>query len=121
MQDRLLVLEPGALVAATGYSFPAKARRWPVRLSASVPRDEVRIDLPAGFNADEIPDAVKLESRWGTYAAMWSIRDGKVAFEQSLEVRDTRAPASDYGEIRDFFERVAGAQHAAVVLVKQER
>jgi hypothetical protein len=107
------------LLAGTGYSFSTKARRWPVRLSASLRKDEVRIDLPPGFKPDEIPDAVNIESRWGKYAAEWSIRDDKVAFEQSLEVLDTLAPASQCNAIRDFFDRVAGAQHAAVVLVKQ--
>ncbi|HET8548145.1 MAG TPA: hypothetical protein VFL57_09085, partial [Bryobacteraceae bacterium] len=119
MQERLLVVEPGGLLAGTGYSFPAKTRRWPVRLTASLRRDRVSIDLPEGFTPDEIPDPVELQSRWGKYAASWSVKEGKVAFQQTLEIPNTTAPASDYGAIREFFEKVAGAQHSAVVLLKK--
>ena len=118
MQERLLVLEPGALLPAAGYGFPAKPRRWPVRLAASARSDTVSIEVPAQFKPDEVPEPVKLESRWGKYTANWSVKDGKVTFQHSFEVQDTLAPASDYEAIREFFERMAGAQHSAVVLVK---
>jgi hypothetical protein len=119
MQDRLLVLEPGSLVPGFGYSFPAKPRKWPVRLSARLRRDRVSIDLPDEFKPDEIPDPVKLESRWGKYTANWSINDGKAVFEQSLEVHDTISPATEYDAIREFFENVTGAQTSAVVLIRR--
>jgi hypothetical protein len=39
--------------------------------------------------------------------------------KETLEVRETLAPASSYSKVREFFEFVAGAHSAPVVLVKQ--
>jgi hypothetical protein len=119
MQQKMLMVSPGALIPEPGYAFPAKARRWPVRLSASVNRDSVEIALPAEFKVDEMPDPVKIETVYGTYAAEWKLTGNKLSFKQSLEVKDTTAPATEYGKIRDFFEHVSSGQHSAVVLLKQ--
>jgi hypothetical protein len=38
---------------------------------------------------------------------------------QTLEIRETVAPVSDFAKVRDFFDQVGGVQNAPVVLVKQ--
>jgi hypothetical protein len=119
MQARMLMVSPGALVPETGYAFPAKPRKWPVRLSASVHRDSVEIAMPAEFKVDEMPDPIKIETPYGVYTAEWKVTGSKLSFKQSLEVKDTTAPATEYGKIREFFERVNSGQRSAVVLLKQ--
>ena len=37
MQAKMLMVSPGALIPDTGYAFPAKARKWPVRLGLLLP------------------------------------------------------------------------------------
>jgi hypothetical protein len=49
--------------------------------------------------------------------AKWSVDE--IVMEETLEVREVVAPASDYAKVRDFFDRVYGAHSAPVVLVKQ--
>jgi hypothetical protein len=115
----MLMVSPGALVPETGYAFPAKPRKWPVRLSASVHRDSVEIAMPAEFKVDEMPDPIKIETPYGVYTAEWKVTGSKLSFKQSLEVKDTTAPATEYGKIREFFERVNSGQRSAVVLLKQ--
>ncbi len=119
LQQQLLLVRPGTLLPANGRGFPAKERKLPVKLQAEVRRDSVTIAVPAGFSADEVPDAVKLESPYGTYAAQWRVAGGKVEFSQSLELRDVTAPVGEYGKVREFFDRIAGAESAPVVLVKK--
>ena len=75
--------------------------------------------MPAGFKLDELLQAAKIESPYGTLEASWTVSDGKIVMEETLEVKDTVAPASDYSRVREFFDRVAGAQAAPVVLVRQ--
>lgn len=82
-------------------------------------RDSIRVKLPAGFKLDELPPSGKLESPYGTLQASWAVRDGEIVMEQTLEVRDVLAPAAEYAKVREFFERVMGAQSAPVVFVKQ--
>ena len=75
----------------------------------------MRSRCPPEFKVDEIPDPIKIETAYGAYMAEWT----QLSFKQSLEVKDTTAPASEYGRIREFFERVNSRQHSAVVLLKQ--
>jgi hypothetical protein len=70
---------------------------------------------------DELPEAAKIESRYGTLQAEWKIREGEIVMEETLEVRETIAPASEYPHVRAFFDQVAGAQGAPVVLVRRAK
>ncbi len=119
MQDRLLLVRPGILGSITEYGFTARERKWPVELSASLLRDVVHVKLPVGYEPDEVPDQVELQSPYGVYKASWKVENGEVMFEQSFDVRESLTPASEYGKVRAFFEKVAGAQGSPVLLVRK--
>ena len=119
MQNRLLVFKPGALAPDHGYNFPKKPRKLPVKLSARVRKDQVSLRLPPGFAVDEVPDPARIESPYGVYQTSWKAANDVLIFEASLETKDIIAPASDYDRVRDFFDKLAGGQYGAVVLVKR--
>jgi len=119
LQGRLLMVSPGTLGRRSGYSFPAKPRAFPVKLRAEALRDSVTLNVPATFKVDELPDPVKLTSAYGAYSAQWKADGNRIHFEQSLEVKDTLAPAAEYAKIRQFFDKVDTAQNSSVVLVKE--
>jgi hypothetical protein len=119
MQGRLLVVRPGALVPGSDYGFAARERKSPIRVFAKMRKDTVSIKLPAGFKIDEMPDPVSLESAYGKYSASWKAHGDELSFEQSVELSDTLAPASDYAGIREFFDKLWASQQAPVVLLKQ--
>ena len=119
MQDRLLLLRPGALAASTDYGFTLKERRSPVLLRPRVRHDKARVKVPDGFAVDELPDPVELKSRYATYRAKWAVDGATVSFEQSLEVPDSVVPVEEYATLRQLFENISGAQHATVVLIRK--
>jgi hypothetical protein len=119
MQGRLLVLRPGMLASGGDYVFTSKQRTSPVKLDSDLRHDLIRVKIPAGFKLDELPAPAKLESPYGTYQATWAAHDAEIVMEQTLEIRDTVAPAADYAQVRDFFDHLAGAETAPVVFVKQ--
>ena len=112
-------MRPGLLTSGGDYVFTSKQRTAPIKLDADLRRDSIRVKLPPGFKLDELPETAKLESPYGALEAEWTVRDGEIVMEQTLEVRDALVPASEYLKLRDFFERVAGALGAPVVLVKE--
>ena len=118
MQSRMLVLNPGALVPAPDYIFANKERKLPIKLSARSRKDAVTIKLPAGFNVDEMPDPIEIQSPYGTYRATWKSGNDAVTFEQSVEIKDALAAVPEYARIKDFFDKLAAGQSAAVVLLK---
>jgi hypothetical protein len=119
LQGRLLMVEPGTLGRGAQYRFPAKPRTAPVRLNATLFRDSVSILAPPEFKVDELPDPVHVSSAYGSLSATWKAEAGKILFVQSLEVKDTIAPATEYAKIREFFDKVESARNSPVVLVKQ--
>jgi hypothetical protein len=119
MQDRLLVVRPGSLSSGGEYVFTSRKRSSPVKLEADLRHDSIKVKLPDGFKLDELPAPAKVESAYGSIKASWAVRDGEIVMEQTLEIRDIVAPASDFAQVRDFFDKVAGVQSAPVVLIRQ--
>lgn len=119
MQGRLLVFDPGALVAIDGYSLPSRQRVLPIRLNARMRKDSVRIKVPEGFTIDELPESIELKSDYGSYRGKWVAQQGEVVMDQTIEIADVLAPATDYAKIRQFFDKVSAAQHSSVVLLKR--
>jgi len=119
MQGRLFVIRPGLLTSGGEYSFSSKQRTTPIKLDADLRRDSIRIKLPDGFQMDELPGPSKIESLYGTLDVNWSVQDGVIVMQETLEIQETVVPASAYAKVRGFFEQVAGAHNAPVVLVRK--
>ena len=79
----------------------------------------VRIKLPAGFDVDEMPDAVKLDTPFGSYKTSYEVKNGQLVFTRALTQRATTIPAAQYQAIRSFFERIRAAEQAPVVLARK--
>jgi hypothetical protein len=119
MQGKLYVVRPGLLTSGGEYGFTSKQRSTPIQLDADLRRDSIRIKAPAGFKLDELPDAQKIESPYGSIDASWTVQDGEIVMQETLEIRSTVAPASEYSRVRDFFDHVAGIHQAPIVFVKE--
>jgi len=119
MQGRLLVVRPGELSSGGDYYFSSRQRSSPVKLEADLRRDSIKVKLPPGFKLDELPSPAKVDSPYGSIQATWAVRDGEIVMEQTLEIRETVAPVSDFAKVREFFDQVGGVQSAPVVLVRQ--
>lgn len=116
----LAIVKPGGLALGHDYVFAAAERKMPVSLAAEMYRDSVRLKLPSGYVVDELPDPVKLDSRFAVYQASWKADGGDVLFEQSLEVRGVTVPAREYATLRSYFEGLSVKQVAPVVLAKKK-
>jgi len=119
MQGRMMILRPGLLTSGGDYSFGSKQRSGPIMLEPDLRRDTVRVRIPGGFAPDEVPAPDKIESPYGVFDVTWVVKNGEILLEQTLEVRGMVAPAAEFAQVRDFFDRVAGAQNAPLVLVRQ--
>jgi len=119
MQGRLYVIRPGMLASGGEYSLPSKERTAPVKLESDLRRDSIRIKIPSGYKLDELPAAVRVDSPYGTLNATWAVSNEEIVMEQTLEVRQKTVAASEYAQVRQFFEQLNAAESAPIVLVKQ--
>jgi len=66
-----------------------------------------------------MPSSAVIEGPYGSLNVSWAVRDGEAVMDQMLEIRPAVVPVSEYAGVRDFFDKVAGAQDAPIVLVRQ--
>lgn len=119
MQGRLLVFKPAIVSRREALSLTEPFRKHPVVLSPSAYSENTSVKLPAGFEVDELPDAVKLETAFGTYTTSYTVKEGKLFYTRKLIVRQATVPVEDYAKVRGFFEKIRTAEQSPVVLVKK--
>jgi hypothetical protein len=119
MQDRLLVFRPAVIGSFEPLSLTEAKRHHPIVLESEAYSDTVRVKLPAGFEVDEMPDAMKLDTSFGTFSATYEVKDGHLIFTRTLVQRAATIPVEDYSKVKSFFAGIRNAEQAPVVLTKK--
>lgn len=119
MQQRLLVFKPAIVSRRESLFLTEASRKYPVILKPQAYTETVRVKLPTGFEVDELPDPLKLDSSFGTYAATYDVRDGHLVFTRTMVLRAATVPVEQYAAVRGFFARIRTAEQSPVVLAKK--
>ena len=119
MQDRLLVFKPAMVSRRESLFLAELARRYPVVLSSRADTETVEVKLPKGFKVDELPDAAKFDTPFGTYSTSYSVKDNKLSFTRALLVRGVTVPVRDYDKVRGFFASIRASEQALVALARR--
>ena len=119
MQGRLLVFKPAVVSRRETLSLTAANRKHPVVLRANAYSETVNVQLPTGFTVDEMPDAVKIDTPFGSYATSYEVKDNQLVFKRQLSQKATTVAPADYESVRKFFESIRAAENAPVVLAKK--
>jgi Domain of Unknown Function with PDB structure (DUF3857)/Transglutaminase-like superfamily len=119
MQNRLLVFRPAIISRSEALALTQAKRKYPVVLSSRAFAETVRIKLPAGFDIDELPDAVKLVTSFGSYKTSYEVQNSELIFARALAVRSGTISPDQYNSVRSFFEKIRAAEQAPVVLVRK--
>jgi len=119
MQNRLLVFKPTLVSRRDFLQLTDAVRRHPVVLDSHVFSETVRVKLPAGFEVDELPDALKLEVSFGSYKTTYEVKGDELIYTRRLAQHAATIPANQYQSVRSFFERIRAAEQAPVVLARQ--
>jgi uncharacterized protein DUF3857/transglutaminase superfamily protein len=119
MQGRLLVFKPVVISRREDLELTAPTRKHPVVLWARAYSETVNVKLPAGFSVDEVPDAVKIETPFGSYVTSYEVKNNQLVFKRQLSQRATIIAPADYEKVRKFFESIRAAENAPVVLARQ--
>ncbi|PYS46836.1 MAG: hypothetical protein DMF68_17855 [Acidobacteria bacterium] len=119
MQDRLMVFKPAIVARRESLFLTAATRKQPVILAPNAYTETVRVKLPAGFDVDEMPDPVKLNTPFGSYTTTYEVKDDQLVFTRNLTLRATTIPVEQYDQVRNFFARIRAAEQSPVVLAKK--
>lgn len=119
MQDRLLIFNPAIVSRREALFLTEPSRQHPIVLESHAFSEKVRVKLPPGFEVDELPDAVKLDTPFGTYTTSYEVKNGELLFARALAQRSAAIPAKDYQTVRSFYEKIRAAEQAPVVLARK--
>jgi hypothetical protein len=119
MQNRLLVFKPAIVSRLDALALTKSSRKAPVVLKSNAFTETVRVQLPEGFEVDEVPDALKIETPFGNYTATYEVKAGQLLFTRTLSMRAMTIPVEQYQAVRSFFERIRATEQAPVVLAKK--
>ncbi len=112
-----LVAPPG--VPDDGPDLASSARRSPILLAASMQRDVVELNLPAGFVLDEVPAAVSLDTSFGTFTSTTKVEGTKVVITRAAVVHSSVVPADRAPEVKQFFDKMRAAKTEPLVLAQK--
>ena len=119
MQNRLLVFKPTIVSRQESLSLTDPTRKHPVVLDSRSFSETVRVKIPAGFEVDELPDPLKLDTSFGSYNTTYAVKDGELVFTRSLAQKAGTIPVAQYKIVRSFFERIRAAEMSPVVLARK--
>jgi len=119
MQNRLLVFKPAIVSRRDSLQLTELTRKQPIVLDARNFKETIRIKLPEGFEVDELPDALKLDTAFGSYNTSYLVKDGQLVFTRNLTQLSSKIPVAQYQSVRSFFEKIRAAEQTPVVLVRK--
>lgn len=119
MQERLLIFKPAIVSRRQFLALTEAKRKHPVVLTSTAYSETLNLKLPAGFDVDELPDAVKLDTSFGSYATNYEVKDGHLLFTRKLVQKAGTIPVDQYATVRSFFEKIRAAEQSPVVLAKK--
>ena len=119
MQNRLMVFKPVVVSRREGLALTAPTRMHPVVLGNNAYSETVKVQLPAGFTVDELPDPVKIQTAFGSYMTSYEVKGTELVFKRQLSQTATTIAAADYEMVRKFFESIRAAENAPVVLARK--
>ncbi len=88
-------------------------------ISSGAAAAKVGMKIPEGFVVDEMPDPVKLDTSFGSYATTYEVKDGQLIFTRRLIQNAAIIPVEQYASVRSFFEKIRAAEQAPVVLARK--
>jgi hypothetical protein len=120
MQNRLLVFQPAIVSRHEMLALTEPTRKNPIVLDSQAFSETVHIKLPEGFDVDELPDAVKLDTTFGSYRTSFEVKNGELVFTRSLAQRAAIMPSDQYQAVRSFYEKMRAAEQSPVVLARKQ-
>jgi hypothetical protein len=81
--------------------------------------DTVKIQLPAGYEPESIPQEVTISSPFGKYNCSVKLTGNTLYYYRSMEQYEGRFPAGTYSDLVKFYNAVYKADRNKVVLVKK--
>jgi len=116
---RLMIFKPTVALRSASLFLTESNRKLPIELAAASVEETVYIKLPPNFKLDEKPELEQLETPFGFYRLTCDLRGDELVLHRAWEIKPTVIPVTQYGAVREFYERILNAEQSVAVLVRQ--
>lgn len=118
-QAQMMIFRAGVMRPRDVIRLTEKTRKLPVVMDSDALVETAVVKLPEGFQVDELPEAVLLESKFGRVEANWKSENGAIHFTRRMALNAATVPAAEYPALKKFLDAVSGAAEAPVVLMRR--
>ena len=114
------LLRLSEILRSPARRLPPGPRRTPVVLDKRERRvTRIRLELAPGERVSRVPPPARIESRFGSYALVWTVDGSTLRADVRFELRDRVIPASAYEELARFYDRILAVEAAGVVIRRE--
>lgn len=114
----LLLVRPRVLGSKTSDLMETKeARQYPVEFEGPEHDTDVfEIELPAGYQLDDLPPPVNLDDGFASYQSKTEIVGRTLRYTRTFEIKNLSVPVSEAERLREFYRVIAGDERNSAVL-----
>jgi len=116
----LVLIRPRVLGSKGMSVIDNRERRYPIEFEVPSQHEDVfEINLPAGYEADELPPPMEASCAFASYRSRTDVKGSVLTYQRSFEVRVSQVPADKLGELNEFLRRVGADERKQAVLRKK--
>ncbi len=110
------------IMSKTGQKLKAdETRKYDIVLKTEYQDiDSAEIELPAGFDAESVPQDVVVDSKFGKYTESIKLKGNIIFYYRNMQQYSGRFPAASYKDWVAFTDAIYKADRNKIVLVKKE-
>ena len=99
--------------------FSGNSRRFDIVLKSSICEiDTIRLHIPENYTLETQVKPVDIQSEYGAFKTEIKEENGIMVYIQKLELVPGRYPASQFGALKDFYNKIEGLQTTKLSLKK---
>ena len=118
LAGNLLVVRPRVMGQRSSDLLETKEpRRFPVIFEGpEKDTDTFEIQLPAGYEVDDLPPPTDMEYSFGSYHSKTEIAGHTLRYTRTLEIKELSVPVNKMDDLRKFYRVIAGDERNTAVL-----
>jgi hypothetical protein len=101
--------------------FPGNTRKQPIDMKSSISKsDTIRVHIPEGYAIETKPKPVEIKSDYGSFSIQIQEEEGVLIYTQLLELVPRRYAATEFEDIKAFYNKLENLQTGKIGLKKIE-
>lgn len=114
----LLLVRPRVLgVKAWGVLETKEPRKYPVEFRGPERDTDIfEIELPAGYEVDDLPPPMDVEYTFGSYHSKTMVEGNVLHYTRTYEIKELSVPLTQAGDLKQFYRMIASDERNTAVL-----